>query len=222
MCSANTTVTAKRFPILDTHVGMIADIYEVPDKPATSGGPYIKAVFVATAGPMKLPLIVEPLDNESKVVHISGIPVPILSVPTVDLSLIFDIANYRWMSSPDLQRDNGLVTFDLRLRAAFSLLSKSRTLLLDQRPCSITLTQQLRRMQIPLGVGASFDGSQQSGQPGGQAGTGQTESGSVPYGRDQNWSSVPNGGADTSRMVTNQLEIEERLRQLGTKLLARQ
>jgi hypothetical protein len=209
-------------PILDTNVGMIADIYEVSDKPATSA-PYIKAVFVALAGPMKsLPLIVEPLDNESKVVHIPDIPVPIQSVRTVDLSLIFDIANYRWMASPDVPRDNGLITFDLRLRAAFSLLNKSYTLLLDQRPCAITLTR-LPQQQMPLGAGTSFDQTQQSGAPsGGQAFGPTTEFGSVPYARsDQRWSASGPNGSEASSIVTNQLEVEERLRQLSAKMLVR-
>lgn len=126
-------------PILDTHVEANVDIYEMPDK-AGAGGPYIKAVFGAAAGPIKSPpVVLEPLGNDSRVVHISDIPVTIPSVRTVDLSLTFDVANYRWAPSPEAPRTNGLVTFDLRLRAAFSLLGKSYTVLLDQRPCAIAV-----------------------------------------------------------------------------------
>jgi hypothetical protein len=212
---------AETIPVLDTNVGMIADIYEVADRPPAAA-PYIKAVFVATAGPMKsLPLIVEPLDNESKVVHMSDIPVPIQSVRTVDLSLIFDIANYRWTVSPEAPRDNGLITFDLRLRAAFSLLNKSYTLLLDQRPCAITLAH-FSQLQMPLGVGTSFDGTQQPGQPLGGQTFGQSEIGSVPYARsEQRWSASGPNVSETPSTVTNQLDIEERLRQLSAKMLVR-
>src|SRR5271170_2936735 len=77
-------------PILDTHVGMTADVFEVTDKPSPTGNPYIKAVFTATAGPMKSsPMIVEPLqDHDSRVVHLTNIPIPIQSTRTVDISLI--------------------------------------------------------------------------------------------------------------------------------------
>lgn len=209
-------------PILDTHVGMSVDIYEVTDK-SVLGRPYIKAVFIAKGGPMKsLPLIVEPLDNDSKVVHISDIPVPIPSVGSVDLSLIFDVANYRWTPSPEAPSESGLVTFDLRLRAAFSLLSKSYTLLLDQRPCAITLNPQLSQMQIPVGIGAGLNAGPQTGKPTSAQPTGQMEYGNVPYGRsEQRWTvPVSDGSEASSKIVTGQLEVEERLRELSARLFA--
>ena len=208
-------------PIIDTHVGMTTDIYEVTGKTGPSG-PFVKAVCTATAGPMKsLPLVVEPLQaSDSKVVHLTNIPVPIAWVRTIDVSLIFDFVNYRWTQSPEA-RDNGVVTFDLRLRAAFSLLGKSYTLQLDQRPCSITLTKIPPQLQpMPVGAGG-FEGlQQQAGQPPSQT----SEYGNVPYGRQdqqgQFGQPVINGGEPTTA-ITNQLDIEERLRQLSTKLLAR-
>ena len=211
-------------PIIDTHVGMITDVYEVTGKPAQAG-PYIKAVCTASAGPMKsLPLVVEPLQSsDSKVVHLTNIPVPIAWVRTIDISLIFDFVNYRWTPSPEA-RDNGLVTFDLRLRAAFAVLGRSYTLQLDQRPCSITLTKPLAAFSgVPMGAQAGFEGMQpQAGQPP----SSQPEYGTVTagYGRPEEQRFAQpgiNGGAEPSALVTNQLDIEERLRQLGTKLLAR-
>jgi len=211
-------------PIIDTHVGMTADIYEVTGKPAPVG-PYIKAVCTASAGPMKsLPLVVEPLQSsESKVVHLTNIPVPIPWVRTLDVSLIFDFVNYRFTQSPETPRDNGVVTFDLRLRAAFSILGKSYTLLLDQRPCSITLTKALPQYAQPVAAGGTpgYEGMQPhvSHPP-----SGQTEWGSLPYGRQERLAEpgpIDGSGTDSSMLVTNQLDIEERLRQLGTKLLAR-
>lgn len=208
-------------PIIDTHVGMTCDIYEVTDKPSPAG-PFIKAVCTASAGPMKsLPLIVEPLQSsDSRVVHLTNIPVPIAWARTIDMSLIFDFVNYRFTPSPESPRDNGLVTFDLRLRAAFSVLGKSYTLQLDQRPCSITLTKQVPQ-RVPAGV-VGFEGSQ-LGQPAGVPGQGQAEYGSLQYGRqEERFAQQPiDGGGDQNTMVTNQLDIEERLRQLSTKLLTR-
>lgn len=193
-------------PILDTQVGMIVDIYEV------SGGmneqPHLKGVFVATAGPMKsLPSIVDPLDNESKVIHISNIPVPIPNARTVDISLIFEVSGYRWTPSPEGPNEGSLVAFDLRCRAAFSVFGKSYTLLLDQRPCSITLTKQqwfAPQMQMPFRNAGSFDQDDQRRMQ--QVGMQGTNDG---------------GGSVPGYTVTNQLDVEERLRQLSTKLLAR-
>ena len=197
-------------PILDTHVGMSVDLYEVTDK-SVSGGPYIKAVFIAGAGPMKsLPLIVEPLDNDSKVVHISDIPVPIPSVRSVDLSLIVDVANYRWTPSPEAPRESGLVTFDLRLRAAFSLLSKSYTLLLDQRPCAVTLNGQLSPTRIPVGVGLGFSAGEQTGTSTSAPSTGQMEYGNVPYGRSEQRWTPPSPTAQ--KLQANWLPANSRLR----------
>jgi hypothetical protein len=209
-------------PIIDTHVGMTTDIYEVTGRPGPTG-PFVKAVCTATAGPMKsLPLVVEPLQaSDSKIVHLTNIPVPIALVRTIDISLIFDFVNYRWTPSPEA-RDNGVVTFDLRLRAAFSILGKSYTLQLDQRPCSITLTKSLPQLgQVPVGAGG-FEGlPQQTGQPP----SAQAEYGNVAYGRPEGQQQFAqpnaNGGTEPTALVTNQLDIEERLRQLGTKLLAR-
>jgi hypothetical protein len=211
-------------PILDTNVGMKIDIFEVTDRPSPTG-PYIKAVLSATAGPMKsLPLIVDPLqDSESKVVHLTDIPVPIAQVRTVDISLIFDIVNYRWTPSPEFPRDNGLVTFDLRLRAAFSLLGKSYTLQLDHRPCSLTLTKQLVPWKVPVAAGSGYEQTQQQQQFAGQS-SANAERGSVPYGRPEGSFGLPgtiNGGTEMTTMVTNQMDVEDRLRQLSQKLLAR-
>ncbi len=204
-------------PILDTHVGMTCDLYEVTEKPAPAG-PYIKAVFTATAGPMKsTPLIVEPLqDNESRVVHLSDIPVPVALVRTVDISLIFDLVNYRWTPSPDFLRENGLITFDLRLRAAFSLLGKSYTLQLDQRPCSLTLAKRIP--QVPLGAG--FEAPHQQLQGAGPAGAVATAEPAVHRGEGPRPSTIGNG-AEISNLVTSQMDVEERLRQLSTQMLAR-
>lgn len=209
-------------PILDTNVGMKIDIFEVTDRPSPTG-PSIKAVLSATAGPMKsLPLIVDPLqDSESKVVHLTDIPVPIAQVRTVDISLIFDIVNYRWTASPEFPRDNGLITFDLRLRAAFSLLGKSYTLQLDHRPCSLTLTKQLVPWKVPVVAGFGYEQPQQqfTGQPPSNA-----ERGNIPYGRPEGSFGQPsaiNGGSEVTAMVTNQMDVEDRLRQLSQKLLAR-
>jgi len=207
-------------PIIDTHVGMTTDIYEVTGRTGPAG-PYIKAVCSASAGPMKsLPTIVEPLQaSDSKVVHLTNIPVPIAWVRTIDMSLIFDFVNYRFTPSPDAPRDNGLVTFDLRLRAAFSILGKSYTLLLDQRPCGITLTKAISQAQpTAVGQGVGFESSQPHAAQFG----GQTDFGSIPYGRtEERFGQQTIDGNDTNSMVTNQLDIEERLRQLGTKLLTR-
>lgn len=200
-------------PILNTQVGMICDIFEAH---GGQGGtkPYCKAVLVATAGPVKsLPMIVDPLANDSKIIHLTDIPVPIPRVRTVDLSLIFDVANYRWTPVPEAPRD-GLVTFDLRCRAAFSMLSKSYTLLLDQRPCAITLTGQ---------VSDYAQHQQQHAQQQMPFGPSQSEVGSVPYPRFEErpiGGYVPNGGGEPENVIT-QLDLEERLRQFGTRLLAR-
>jgi hypothetical protein len=208
-------------PIIDTHVAMIADIYEVTGKPSQQG-PVIKAVCVATAGPMKsLPLVLEPLQSsDSKVVHLTNIPVPIAWVRTIDIALMFDFANYRWTPSPETPHDNGIVTFDLRLRAAFSVLGKSYTLQLDQRPCSITLTKTLPQLQPQTaGVGQGMQ------QYGGQPTSGQSEYGSVSYGQQEQQRfvqpTINGGGNEPTTLITNQLDVEERLRQLGTKLLSR-
>lgn len=208
-------------PIIDTHVGMTTDIYEVTGRP-TPGGPYIKAVCTATAGPMKsMPLVVEPLQNsDSKIVHLTNIPVPIAWVRTIDVSLIFDFVNYRFTPSQE-SRDNGLVTFDLRLRAAFSLLGKSYTLALDQRPCSITLTKPISQLQPAFAGTGAF----QEGQPQGQPPSGQFEYGNVAYARGEEQRvgqpTINGGGSEPNTLVTSQLDIEERLRQLSTQLLAR-
>ena len=204
-------------PILDTNVGLTTDIFEETDRPAPIG-PYLKAVLCAHAGPIKSsPMIVEPLqDNNSKILHLANIPVPIPFVRTVDMSLICDIVNYRWTASPDVQqRDNGVVTFDLRLRSAFSVLGKSFTLQLDQRPCTITLTKQLAMLpvqfQAAMVAPATSEGAvQQPGQPVGMPGY-RPEVG-VPPG---------NGGSESATVFTNQLDLEERLRELGTKILTR-
>ncbi len=194
-------------PILNTHVGTSVDIYELTDK-SSARGPYIKAVFTAAAGPMKsFPQIVEPLDNDSRVVHISDIPAPIPAARAVDLSLIFDVTNYRWIPSPEAPQTDGLLAFNLRLRAEFSLPSKSYTLLLDQRPCAITVTaHNLRPVQQTVETG---DGETPA----------QVETGSLTYGRfEQRWP-IPDTAETSSRMVTGQLDVEERLRQLGTRHL---
>lgn len=208
-------------PIIDTHVAMTTDVYEVTGRAGPSG-PFVKAVCMASAGPMKsIPIVVEPLQSgDSKIVHLTNIPVPIAWVRTIDISLVFDFVNYRWTPSPEA-RDNGIVTFDLRLRAAFSILGKSYTLQLDQRPCSITLTKMLPH-QVPIGVGGFENMPQQAGQPP----SGQNEYGNVPYGRPEQQQQQfvqpnVNGGPESTAVVTNQLDVEERLRQLGTKLLAR-
>jgi hypothetical protein len=201
-------------PILDTQVGTIVDIYEVVGNQQEP--PHIKGVFVATAGPMKsLPLIVDPLENESKVVHLANIPVQVPNVRTVDISLIFDISNYRWTPSPDVPAGGGLIGFDLRCRAAFSILGKSYTLLLDQRPCSITLTSSQwtqQPMRVPVGAGTMFAGfgDQSGGQP--------YQSGDEQQRMMQGTLDGASSGGST---FTNQLDVEERLRQLSTKLLAR-
>ena len=208
-------------PIIDTQVGMITDIYEVVGRPGPSG-PAIKAVCTALAGPMKsIPIVVDTLQgSDSKVVHLTNIPVPIAWVKTIDMSLIFDFVNYRFTPAPETPRENGLVTFDLRLRAAFSVLGKSYTLQLDQRPCTITLTKTLPQLQMAqFGTLPGFESQQQqfvSQQ------SGQSERGSMPYGRSEHYAQPPadGGGTEPSALVTNQLDIEERLRQLGTKLLA--
>jgi hypothetical protein len=200
-------------PILDTHIGMMVDLYEVPGRPSPAGGPYVKAVFLASAGPMKSsPMIVEPIqEHESKVVHLSNIPVPIPGVRTVDISLIFDLVNYRWMPSQETTRENGVIAFDLRLRAAFSLLGKSYTLQLDQRPCTLTVSNTSLPWMAPLSLG--LDGMPRS-QPIGE------HEGEATYAtREERFIPQPVSTRDT---VTNQLDIEERLRQLSTKLLVRQ
>jgi hypothetical protein len=184
---------------------MTADIFEVSDRPTSIGVPYIKAVFTATAGPMKsTPVILEPLqDNDSKVIHLTNIPVPIPSVNSVDVSLIFDVVNYRWTPSAEMPRENGVITFDMRMRAAFSLLGKSYTLQLDQRPCTLTLTKPM------------LDSYQEIGQ------RERSSSLSSTYGRTDERTtptSVTNGSVDS---ITGQLDIEEQLRQLGSKLLVR-
>jgi len=208
-------------PIIDTHVGMTTDLYEVIGRTGPSG-PFIKAVCLASAGPMKsVPTIVEPLQgSDSKVMHLTNIPVPIAWVRTIDISLIFDFVNYRFTPAPEGPRNNGLVTFDLRSRAAFSLLGKSYTLQLDQRPCSITLTKALLPVQQGVPVGVGFEGVQPQTIPP----SGQTEYGSVSYGRTEDQFTQQNingGGVEQNNLVTNQLDIEERLRQLSTKLLTR-
>lgn len=216
-------------PTLDTHVGMSVDIFEETNRQSPHG-PYLKAVLTATAGPLKSPpLIVEPLqENISKILHLSNIPVPIPQVRTVDLSLICDIVNYRWTPAQDGQRHSGVVTFDLRLRAAFSLMGRSFTLQLDQRPCTITLTKQLvpTQMQV-VGAGTGFEGTLPQGtQSYGQAGVEQMQE-TQSYGRgtqERVPSGVTNGGniaPDSLNAFTNQLDIEERLRELGQRLLSR-
>jgi hypothetical protein len=208
-------------PIIDTHVAMTADIYEVTGKPM-SHGPFIKAVCAASAGPMKSPpLVVEPLQSsDSKVVHLTNIPVPIATVRTVDISLIFDFVNYRFTPSPQAPRENGVVTFDLRLRAAFSILGKSYTLLLDQRPCSITLTKVAPQLvQQPIAAGAGYEWTQQAAQPP----SGVSEHGNLPYDRRESVAQATgfDGESSVGTLITNQLDLEERLREIGTKLLAR-
>jgi hypothetical protein len=188
-------------PVLDTFVGMTCDLYEVTDKTSPAGGPYVKAVFSASAGPMKsLPMIVEPLqDNDSKIVNLANIPVPIPSVRTVDVSLIFDLVGYRWTPSQEMPRDNGLITFDLRLRAAFSLLGKSYTMHLDRRPCSLTLLNQLEGVFTEQRERATTTTSGKS--------------------EERTSTQTIDGRADE---FTGQLDIEERLRQLSANLLVRQ
>jgi len=207
-------------PIIDTHVGMTTDVFEVTGKPAPVG-PFIKAVCTATAGPMKsLPLVVEPLQSsDSKVVHLTNIPVPIAGIRTIDMSLIFDFVNYRWTPSQESPQNNGLVTFDLRLRTAFSLLGKSYTLQLDQRPCAITLTKaHAQAMQPPLaGISNGFDRQQQNVPYGQQE---QSEFGQAAYGVSEQRGTV-DAESERSSYLTKQLDIEERLRELSTKLLTR-
>jgi hypothetical protein len=210
-------------PILDTFVGMTADVFEVTERPSATR-PYIKAVLTALAGPMKSsPLIVEPIgDNDSKVVSLTDIPVPIPSVRTVDISLIFDLVNYRWMQSEDVPQNNGVVTFDLRLRAAFSLLGRSYTLQLDQRPCAITVTKWPTRM--PYYAGASgFEGNAPIGQqPDGQNAN-QAERTTANYAPapERRSGQAISGNIDAPTSFANQLDVEERLRQLSTKFLIR-
>jgi hypothetical protein len=209
-------------PILDTHVGITTDVYEDTDR-QTRNGPYLKAVFSATAGPVKsLPLILEPLQgNDSKIIHLANIPVPIPFVRTVDMSLICDVVNYRWTPSPEGQRDNnGIVTFDLRSRCSFSVVGKSFTLQLDQRPCSVTLTKQLVQLpaQVQAAMGMPSAGRAEEVSAAGQAVAGQQairaeELTMAPGGWD--------GGGDPSSVIRNQLDIEERLRELGTRILSR-
>ncbi len=210
-------------PILDTFVGMTADVFEVTER-SSDEGPFIKAVLTALAGPMKSsPMIVEPIrDNDSKVVSLTDIPIPIPSVRTVDISLIFDLVNYRWTQSEEVPRSNGIVTFDLRLRAAFSLLGKSYTLQLDQRPCAITLA--IRRVPIQHYAGAAgFDGNVATGQHPDGHDANQRERGTTGYERGQpRWPGQSIiGNVDAPISFTSQLDVEERLRQLGTKLLVR-
>ncbi len=208
-------------PILDTHVGLTTDIYEDTEK-FSSSGPYLKAVLLAYAGPIKsTPMIVEPLqDGNSKVVHLTNIPVPIPFVRTVDMSLISDIVNYRWTPAPEgaQQRENGVVTFDLRLRAAFSVLGRSFTLALDQRPCSVTLTKVLAAGGLPVQFKAAM-----GGQPPGM-GEMTAQAGQAPSYRGEEraaMTGVVDGGAENASMFTAQLDIEERLRELGTRILTK-
>jgi hypothetical protein len=131
-------------PALGIYVGMSADIY-VPDK-AAPGGPYLKAVFVATAGRVQsVPAIVEPLHDDSKIVRMNDVPVPIPSVRSVDIVVSFDISNYRWTPAPAGPRENGVVTFDLKLQASFSLAGAPHAVPLDERACSIALAKRLPR-----------------------------------------------------------------------------
>lgn len=207
-------------PILDTHVGITTDVYEDADR-QTRNGPYLKAVFSATAGPVKsLPLILEPLQgNDSKIIHLANIPVPIPLVRTVDMSLICDVVNYRWTAAPEGQRDNnGVVTFDLRSRCSFSVVGKSFTFVLDQRPCNITLTKQLTPLpaQMLAAVGMAAAGRPEEAVAGAQAaGQAIRPEELVPT------AGGVDGGADASSVIRNQLDIEERLRDLGTRILAR-
>lgn len=210
-------------PILDTFVGMTADLFEITEAPS-AGAPVIKAVLTALAGPMKSsPMIVEPVhDNDSKVVSLTDIPVPIPSVRTVDISLIFDLVNYRWVQSQELPQNNGVVTFDLRLRAAFSLLGKSYTLQLDQRPCAITL----RKWQLPIRQYAGtlgFDSNASSGQQPGAQGVsdGERATANYEYASERRSGQAIGGNIDPPGSFTNQLDMEERLRVLSTKLLIR-
>ncbi|MDE2482805.1 MAG: hypothetical protein KGN02_11490 [bacterium] len=210
-------------PILETHVGLTTDIYEDSEKQSPAG-PYLKAVLLAFAGPIKsLPMIVEPLqDGNSKVVHLTNIPVPIPFVKTVDMSLISDIVNYRWTPSPEAvqQRENGVVTFDLRLRAAFSVLGRSFTLALDQRPCSITLTKPLVAgvpFQFKAAMGSPTSGT--TGELNPQTQTMQT--GGYRSEERATTTGVVDGGTESATMFTSQLDIEERLRELGTRILAK-
>ncbi|HTX60059.1 MAG TPA: hypothetical protein VMH02_10340 [Verrucomicrobiae bacterium] len=199
-------------PILDTHVGMTTDLFEVTGKP-NAARPYLKAILSASAGPMKSPpMIVEPLlESDSRVVHLSNIPVPIPFVQSVDISLIFDIVNYRWTPSPELARDSGLVTFDLRLRAAFSVLGRSYTLQLDQRPCAITLARRFVPQQPEMQPETIAETRQPIGGFERPTAYSQTEERMI--------SSIGDGGGTES--FTSRLDVEERLRQLGNKLLVR-
>jgi hypothetical protein len=204
-------------PTLETHVGLSVDIFEEPNR-LTQSGPYLKAALTATAGPFKSPpLIIEPLqENVSKIMHLSNIPVPVPQVKAVDISLISDLVNYRWTPSAEGQRGNGVVTFDLRLRAAFSLMGRSYTLQLDQRPCTVTLTKQL----VLDGVGVSGAASTQQRFE-------QTQD-QVP-GRSPWDDRVTTGIIDGSNTAidsmnnpfTKQLDIEEHLREIGQRVLAR-
>lgn len=211
-------------PILETHVGLTTDIFEDSER-QTPAGPYLKAVLLAFAGPIKsTPMIVEPLqDGHSKVIHLTNIPVPIPFVKTVDMSLISDVVNYRWTPSPEAaqQRENGVVTFDLRLRAAFSVLGRSFTLALDQRPCSVTLTK-------PLYAGVPFQYKASMGmQPAGAGGelSAQAPQGQAPGYRVEERGTttgvVDGGGTESATMFTSQLDIEERLRELGSRILTK-
>jgi hypothetical protein len=177
-------------PILDTYVEITCDFYEVNGKTAPVG-PCIKGMFCASAGPFKsLPVIVDALtENDSQLIHLTNIPVSATAARTVDVSLICDVLNYRWTIAPELPRDCGVVTFDLRCRCAFSIDGKTYALLLDQRPCAITLTKQLLPLRMPV--------------------------------LDQREMTPADNVAETAARVTDQLDVEEHLRQLGTKLLAR-
>jgi hypothetical protein len=199
-------------PILDTNVGMMLDLYEVPGRPSPAGGPYLKAVFVASAGPMKsAPIVAEPVqEHESRVVHLANIPVPIPGVRTVDISLIFDLVNYRWIPSQEPRGDSGLIAFDLRLRAAFSVLGKSYTLQLDQRPCTLTVSGETPQRQVPLFASGGMDGMQR-GQPIGE------HEGAPTYGSPERF--VQPGRTITGETATNQLDVEEHLRQISTRLV---
>jgi hypothetical protein len=136
--------------------------------------------------------------------------------------LIFDLVNYRWTQSEDVPRNNGVVTFDLRLRAAFSLLGRSYTLQLDQRPRAITLNKW--PMPVRHYVGASgFESNATIGQqPDGQN-INQRERTSASYERAQERhpGKAISGNVDAPTSFANQLDVEERLRQLSTKLLIR-
>ena len=210
-------------PILDTFVGMTADVFEVTER-SSDDGPFIKAILTALAGPMKSsPIIVEPVrDNDSKVVSLTDIPVPIPSVRTVDISLIFDLVNYRWTQSEDVPRSNGVVTFDLRLRAAFSLLGRSYTLQLDQRPCAITLATWRVPIQHYAGV-VGLESNAAIGQwpDGHEANQRERSTKSYERGQQRRPDQSTVGDVEAPLSFTGQLDVEERLRQLGTKLLVR-